>query len=384
MASLKKSAAAKTKVVTVLGTRPEIIRLACVIKELDKRVQHILVHTGQNYDYELNEIFFKDLGLRKPDYFLGAAGKTPIETIGNLLVKADEVFAKENPDAVLVLGDTNSALAVYPAKRRKIPIFHMEAGNRCFDARVPEEINRRIVDHTSDINLVYSDLAREHLMREGLPPERVIKTGSPMFEVLTTYSPQIKRSKVLKKLNLTRGNYFVASFHREENVGNERGALRIQEILTRLAETYKLPIILSLHPRTKKVFEERHIVLPKLVQAQKPLGLFDFVALQVNAACVLSDSGTLNEESSILGFPGVNVREAHERPEASDEGVTVLSGLEPDRVLEAVALSMAYAKEGKKARLVADYSMPNVSQKVVKTILGYIGYVNRRVWFKGV
>ncbi|MBI3572126.1 UDP-N-acetylglucosamine 2-epimerase (non-hydrolyzing) [Candidatus Kaiserbacteria bacterium] len=374
----------KTKVLTILGTRPEIIRLSAVIKELDARVEHVLVHTGQNYDYELNEIFFKDLGLRKPDHFLEAAGTTAIETIANLLVKTDEILEKEKPDAVLVLGDTNSALAIYAAKRRKTPIFHMEAGNRCFDERVPEEINRRIVDHTSDINLVYSERAREYLLREGFPPDRIIKTGSPMFEVLTAHADQIKSSGVMKKLGLARGTYFVASFHREENVGTERGALRIKEILDRLAATYTLPIILSLHPRTKKVFEERHIVLPKLVQAQKPLGFFDYVALETNAACVLSDSGTINEESSILGFPAVNVREAHERPEASDEGITVLAGLNPDRVLEAVALAIAYAKEGKKARLVADYSMPNVSQKVVQTILGYVGYVKRRIWFEGI
>jgi UDP-N-acetylglucosamine 2-epimerase (non-hydrolysing) len=370
----------KTKVLTIIGTRPEIIRLSEVIKELDRRVEHVLVHTGQNYDYELNEVFFKDLGLRKPDHFLAAAGATAIATIGALLPKVDEILEQEAPDAVLVLGDTNSALAVYPAKRRHIPIFHMEAGNRCFDDRVPEEINRRIVDHVSDINMVYSDRARDHLLAEGLSPDRVIKTGSPMYEVLTAHGSEIDASTAPSDLGLTEGEYFVASFHREENVGGEAGAHRVAAILTRLAETYGKPIIVSTHPRTRKIFEEQRIEFSSLVRLEKPLGFFDYVKLQKHAACVLSDSGTINEESSILGFPAVNVREAHERPEASDEGVTILSGLDPDRVLEAVALQMAWSAEGKRAEPVLDYRVPNVSRKAVATIVGYVDFVRNRVW----
>ncbi len=370
----------KTKVLTIVGTRPEIIRLSEVIKELDKRIDHVLVHTGQNYDYELSEVFFKDLGLRKPDHFLGAAGNSAVETIAAILVKIDDVLAKEQPDAVLVLGDTNSALAVYAAKRRKIPVFHMEAGNRCFDERVPEEINRRVVDSLSDINLVYSERAREHLVREAFPSDRIIKTGSPMFEVLSAHRDQIDSSDVLKRLGVENGRYLVASFHREENVGTEEDARRIAKILELVTEQFGLPVILSTHPRTAKMFATAGIELPASVTAMKPLGFIDYVHLQSHAACVLSDSGTINEESSILGFPAVNVRESHERPEASDEAVTTLTGREPERVVEAVALAMAYAKEGKRPEPVADYMSPDVSMKVVKTIIGYIGYVRRRVW----
>lgn len=372
----------KTKIITILGTRPEIIRLSEVIKELDRRFDHVLVHTGQNYDYELNEVFFKDLGLRKPDHFLDAAGETAIETIGNLLPKVDKILNDLRPDAVLVLGDTNSALAVYPAKRRHIPVFHMEAGNRSYDERIPEEINRRVVDHLSDINLVYSDRSRDHLLREGFPSDRVIKAGSPMYEVLTAHEGEIMESKALAELDLEKGKYFVCSFHREENVNGEEGMEKLAEMLTKLAETYKYPIIISTHPRTRKVIEEKGIKLPELVRTLKPLGFHDYVHLQLNAACVLSDSGTLNEESSILGFPAVNVRQSQERPEASDEAVTVLSGLDTNRVLEAVALQMAYAKEGKKASPVADYHVPDVSRKVAITILGYVDYVNQRIWHK--
>lgn len=370
----------KTKVLTILGTRPEIIRLSAVIKELDASVHHVLVHTGQNYDYELNEVFFKDLGLRAPDYFLGAAGNSAIETIGAMLPKIDEVLAKETPDAVLVLGDTNSALGVYPAKRRHIPVFHMEAGNRCFDDRVPEEINRRIVDHTSDINLVYSDRARDHLLREGLSPNRIIKTGSPLYEVLTGHRAEIDASSVLASLGLETGKYFVASFHREENVGSQAGIIRVATILNSLAETYKLPIIVSTHPRTRKAFDEQGVVFSELVRLEKPFGFFDYVKLEKDAMCVLSDSGTINEESSILGFLAVNVRESHERPEASDEAVTILTGLEPDRVLEGVALSVAWQTTGKKPQLVSDYQVPDVSRKVVATIIGYINFVRNNVW----
>lgn len=370
----------KTKVLTILGTRPEIIRLSAVIKELDASVEHVLVHTGQNYDYELNEIFFRDLGLRTPDYFLGAAGNSAIETIGAILPKIDEVLAKESPDAVLVLGDTNSALGMYPAKRRHIPVFHMEAGNRCFDDRVPEEINRRIVDHTSDINLVYSDRARDHLLREGLSPDRIIKTGSPLYEVLTEHHAQIEASQVLTTLGLPAGKYFVASFHREENVGSKEGIKRIASILNNLAETYNLPIVVSTHPRTRKAFDEYGVNFSNLIRLEMPLGFFDYVKLQKNAACVLSDSGTINEEASILGFPAINARESHERPEASDESVTLLSGLISERVLECVALSMKWHLAGKVPQPVLDYRVPDVSRKVVAIIIGYINFVRNNVW----
>lgn len=370
----------KTKVMTILGTRPEIIRLSEVIKALDTTVEHILVHTGQNYDYELNEVFFNDLGLRAPDHFLGAAAETPVATIGAILAATDVLLVEEKPDAVLILGDTNSALAAYAAKRRRVPVFHMEAGNRSFDARVPEEINRKVVDHISDINLVYSDRARDHLLREGCSPDAIIKTGSPLYEVLQKHEAPINASQILKKLGLSKGDYFVASFHREENVGTKEGAERVAHILNSVAETYNKQIVVTTHPRTRKQFEEHGITCSPLVRFEKPFGFHDYNHLQKHALCVLSDSGTINEESSILGFPGVNVREAHERPEASDYGVTVLSGLNPSHVLEAIALQLLWREKGIVPEAVPDYRVPNVAHKVVTTIVGYVSWVRMKVW----
>jgi UDP-N-acetylglucosamine 2-epimerase len=372
----------KIKVVTVVGTRPEIIRLSAVIKELDKYANHILVHTGQNYDYELSQIFFDDLGLRKPDYFLSAVGKTATETVGNVIAKTDEVLAKENPDAFLVLGDTNSCMAAYAAKRRKIPIFHMEAGNRSFDFRVPEEVNRRVIDHLSDINMPYSELARHHLLREGLPADRVIKTGSPMYEVLMTYKKKIQTSTILKKLKLQKGKYFVLSVHREENVDSPEQIKKLYEMLEAVAKTYNMPIIFSCHPRTKIRIDEQKKSLPKQVRVMKPMGLFDYVNLQMNAFCTLSDSGTISEESSIMGFPVVNLREAHERPEAMDEAAVIMAGLNTDRVLQAIEVTKAQEKAGFHPSLPTDYSYNNVSRKVVRIIVSYIDYVHRTVWQK--
>jgi UDP-N-acetylglucosamine 2-epimerase (non-hydrolysing) len=373
----------KLKVMTVVGTRPEIIRLSRVICKLDQFMEHILVHTGQNYDYELNEIFFNDLGVRLPDHFLGAAGVTAAETIGQMIVRIDPLLAEIQPDALLVLGDTNSCLAAIPAKRRKIPIFHMEAGNRCLDQRVPEETNRKIVDHTSDINLTYSDIAREYLLREGLPPDRVIKTGSPMFEVLTHYLPKIEVSTVLASLDLQELDYFVVSVHREENVDSEVNFRKLVAILNSVAENYGKRVIVSTHPRTRKRVESLGVSFHDKVELLKPLGLTDYVHLQMHAQAVLSDSGTISEESSILNFPALNLREAHERPEAMEEACVMMTGLEPDRVHQGLAILSGQKRGSERTlRRVGDYSMPNVSDKVVRIILSYTDYVNRVVWKK--
>lgn len=373
----------KLRVMTVVGTRPEIIRIACVLPKLDQTMEHILVHTGQNYDYELNEIFFNDLEIRKPDHFLGAAGANAAETIGQLIIAVDRVLAEVQPNALLVLGDTNSCLAAIPAKRRKIPIFHMEAGNRCFDARVPEETNRKIVDHTADINLTYSDIAREYLLREGLPPDRIIKTGSPMFEVLNHYRPKIDASTILADLQLTVGDYFVVSAHREENIEPEGQFRQLVAILNSLATEYGQRVIVSAHPRTRKRVEALGIVFDGRVELLKPLGLTDYVHLQMQARAVLSDSGTISEESSILNFPALNIREAHERPEAMEEASVMMVGLEVERVHQGLAILAAQKRGGERTlRPVADYSMPNVAEKVARIILSYTDYVNRVVWKK--
>ena len=373
----------KIKVMTIVGTRPEIIRLSRVLAKLDEHTEHLLVHTGQNYDYELNQIFFDDLAIRKPDYFLEAAGSTAAETVGLIIAKADVVMEKEKPDALLILGDTNSCLAVYPAKRRKIPVFHMEAGNRCFDQRVPEEINRKIVDHTADINLTYSDIAREYLLREGLPADRIIKTGSPMFEVLTHYREKIDRSEVLERLGLAHGDYFVVSAHREENIESDRNFLKLVTILNRLAEEYGKRVIVSTHPRTRKRIDASGVVFNDRVELLKPLGFSDYVHLQMHAKAVLSDSGTITEESSILNFPALNIREAHERPEGMEEASVMMVGLEVDRVFQALGILDAQpGGEERALRQVVDYSMPNVSDKVLRIIMSYTDYVNRVVWRK--
>lgn len=373
----------KMKVVTVVGTRPEIIRLSRVLPKLDQHMEHILVHTGQNYDYELNEIFFNDLAIRKPDHFLGAAGATAAETIGQLIIKVDPLLAEIQPDALLVLGDTNSCLAAIPAKRRKIPIFHMEAGNRCFDQRVPEETNRKIVDHTSDINLTYSDIAREYLLREGLPPDRVIKTGSPMFEVLAHYREKIDGSDALRRLGLGEQDYFLVSAHREENIDSEVNFRKLVAILNSIAETFGKRVIVSTHPRTRKRVETHEVIFHEKVELLKPLGFTDYVHLQQHALAVLSDSGTITEESSILNFPALNIREAHERPEGMEEASVIMTGLELDRVHQGLAVLVEQGRgETRTLRQVADYSMPNVSDKVVRIILSYTDYVNRVVWKK--
>lgn len=399
----------KLKVLTVVGTRPEIIRLSRVMAKLDESeaIEHITVHTGQNYDYELNEIFYEDLGIRKPDYFLNAAGATATATIGQILINIDPILEKEKPDAFLVLGDTNSCLCAIPAKKRRIPIFHMEAGNRCFDQRVPEETNRKIVDHISDINLTYSSIAREYLLREGLPADRIIKTGSPMFEVLNHYMPKIQASDVLTRLGLKKGNYFIVSAHREENVNNEKNFNGLLTALNQITEKYRYPIIFSTHPRTSKKLEQINqresakyassaFHLNPLIQWMKPLGFSDYNALQINAFAVLSDSGTISEESSIMNFRALNIREAHERPEAMEEASVMMVGLSPERILQGL-VQLQYQKTGerptvhpsqfthhrlqiKHLRPVADYSMPNVSDKVVRIILGYTDYIKRTVW----
>lgn len=373
----------KLKVVTIVGTRPEIIRLSRVLSKLDQYLDHVLIHTGQNYDYELNEIFFNDLEIRTPDHFLGAAGATAAETIGQMIVKIDPLLAEVQPDALLVLGDTNSCLTAIPAKRRKIPIFHMEAGNRCFDQRVPEETNRKIVDHISDINLTYSDIAREYLLREGLPPDRIIKTGSPMCEVLNHYLPKIEGSGILPALGLSRYDYFVVSAHREENVDSEQSFRKLVAILNSVAEVYGKRVIVSTHPRTRKRVEGLGVSFHEKVELMSPLGLTDYVNLQMHACAVLSDSGTINEESSILNFPALNLREAHERPEGMEEASVMMTGLELDRVHQGLAV-LADQKRGAERLLrpVADYSMPNVSDKVLRIILSYTDYVNRTVWKK--
>ena len=373
----------KLKVVTVVGTRPEIIRLSRVIAKLDIFCEHILVHTGQNYDYELNQIFFEDLGIRKPDYFLNVAGATGAETIGKVIIAVDQVLAQLDPDALLVLGDTNSCLAVIPAKRRKIPIFHMEAGNRCFDQRVPEEINRRIVDHTADINLTYSLIAREYLLREGLPPDLVIKTGSPMFEVLTHHQDDIHKSNILDRLGLELHQFFVVSVHREENINSAQTFTKLVHVLNTIAATYDLPVIVSTHPRTQKQVDASGITFHQNIQLLKPLGFTDYVKLQVSSRAVLSDSGTISEESSILNFPAVNLREAHERPEAMEEAAVMMVGLETDRVIQALSILDTQARAANRdLQPVTDYSVPNVSDKVVRIIHSYTDYVNRIVWKK--
>ncbi len=386
----------KLKVLTVVGTRPEIIRLSCVIQKLDasEAIEHIFVHTGQNYDYELNEVFFEDLGLRRPDYFLNAAGKNATETAGQILINIDPVLEAVKPDAFLVLGDTNSCLCAIAAKKRHIPIFHMEAGNRCFDQRVPEESNRKIVDHISDINLTYSDIAREYLLAEGLRPDRIIKTGSPMYEVLNTYMFKVNKSAILNNLQLEKGKYFVVSAHREENIASEKNFFNLVEVLNQVAAKYELPVIVSTHPRTRKMIEKHNIQFDSNVKLMKPMGLSDYLALQLNSKAVLSDSGTISEESSILNFRALNIREAHERPEAMEEASVMMVGLNPERVMQGL-VQLEYQSTGSRAdqspitnhqtpiinfRPVADYSMPNVSDKVVRIILSYTDYIKRVVW----
>jgi UDP-N-acetylglucosamine 2-epimerase len=372
----------KLKVVTVVGTRPEIIRLSRVLLKLDetKSIEHILVHTGQNYDYELNEVFFKDLGLRKPDYFLNAAGGNATTTAGQILINIDPVLEEIKPDAFLVLGDTNSCLCAIAAKKRKIPIFHMEAGNRCFDQRVPEETNRKIVDHISDINLTYSDIAREYLLREGLPADRIIKTGSPIYEVVNAYADKIEASNVLSDLKLMKAEYFLVSAHREENI-NSANFLKLVTSLNLIAETYQLPIIVSTHPRTRNKINETGVTFNPLIQLMKPLGFHDYNNLQKNAKAVLSDSGTISEESSIMNFPALNIRDAHERPEAMEEASVMMVGLNPERIMQGLTLLQSQKRDSERTvRPVADYSMPNVSDKVVRIILSYTDYVQRTVW----
>ena len=371
----------KLKVMTIVGTRPEIIRLSRVIASLDDHCDHILVHTGQNYDYELNEIFFKDLGIRKPNYFLESAQGNAAKTIGNIIPAIDDLLEKESPEAVLVLGDTNSCLSILPAKMKKIPTFHMEAGNRCFDMRVPEEINRRIVDHTADVNLTYSTIARDYLIAEGLPEDLIIKTGSPMNEVLQFYRDGIDSSKIMKKLKLTKNNFFVVSAHRQENIDSEKNFRELILTLNKLSSTYKLPIIVSTHPRTKKRISQANIRLNKYIKLIKPLGFKDYVNLQLNAKVALSDSGTINEEASILNFPALNIREAHERPEGMEEGSVMMVGLKFERINQAICiLENQPSGETRLLRKVSDYNMPNVSEKVVRIIHSYTDYVQRVVW----
>jgi len=375
----------KLKIASVVGTRPEIIRLSRVLAALDEHCDHVLVHTGQNYDYELNQIFFDDLGVRKPDFFLNSAADSTgaAQTIGNLIIAVDRVLADVRPDAMLVLGDTNSCLSVIPAKRRKIPIFHMEAGNRCFDMRVPEETNRRIVDHTADINLTYSTIARDYLLREGLPPDQVIKTGSPMYEVLHHYLPKIETSSVLERLGLEEQRYYVVSAHREENIEPEQTFAKLVNVLNALAEDNNLPVIVSTHPRTQHRIDKSEVKFNSRIQLLKPLGFFDYIKLQMSAKAVLSDSGTINEESSILNFPALNLREVHERPEGMEEASVMMVGLEVDRVRQGLDILGSQLRGANRSlRLVADYSMPNVSDKVVRIIHSYIDYVNRVVWKK--
>lgn len=369
------------KIVTVIGTRPEIIRLSRVMAALDRYMTQVIVHTGQNYDYELNQVFFEDLELRKPDYFLEAAGKTACETVGQIIARVDAVLEKEAPDALLVLGDTNSCLAAYPAKRRKIPVFHMEAGNRCFDQRVPEEINRKIVDHISDINLPYSSIARDYLLREGLPPDRVIKTGSPMYEVLNYYRAKIERSPVLERRALEPWDYFLVSAHREENIDAAPQFRKLLEVLNRLARQYKKRVIVSTHPRTRKQLAATGAKTDARVEFLKPLGFCDYVRLQQKALAVLSDSGTITEESSILNFPALNIREAHERPEGMEEGAVMLTGFSWERIRQGLQVLASQGRDARRTlRMVADYQVPNVSEKVVRIIVSYIDYVQRTVW----
>ena len=372
----------KLKVMTVVGTRPEIIRLARVMAALDAApaIEHIIVHTGQNYDYELNQIFFDDLAIRKPDHFLNAAGATATETIGQILIKIDPLLEAIKPDAFLVLGDTNSCLCAIPAKKRHIPIFHMEAGNRCFDQRVPEETNRKIVDHIADINLTYSDIAREYLLREGLPADRIIKTGSPMFEVLSHYSPSIEASDILSRLDLKEQQYFVVSCHREENVNSNEKFNSFIETLNLISDRYGFPIIVSTHPRTRKMLESKNLAVRDNIQFLKPLGFNDYNALQMHSFAVLSDSGTISEESSILNFPALNIREAHERPEAMEEAAVMMVGFNRDRILQGLEQLASMNRKERVFRSVADYSMPNVSEKMVRIIISYVDYIKRTVW----
>lgn len=372
----------KLKIMTVVGTRPEIIRLSAVINKLDasEAVEQVLVHTGQNYDYELNEVFFNDFHLRKPDYFLDAANGTAVETIGNILVKIDPILDEVTPDAFLVLGDTNSCLAAIAAKRKHIPIFHMEAGNRCFDQRVPEETNRKIVDHTADINLTYSDIAREYLLHEGLPADQIIKTGSPMFEVLDSRKQDIESSLILEDLGIEKNKYFIVSAHREENINSEANFLKLVDCLNTIAEDYQLPIIISTHPRTRKMIESKHIKFNPLIREMKPMGFNDYNKLQMNAKVALSDSGTVSEESSILGFKALNLREAHERPEAMEEASVMMVGVNKERIMQ--GLKVLETQTTTTLRRVTDYSMPNVSDKVLRIILSYTDYINRVVWGK--
>jgi len=373
----------RLKVMTVVGTRPEIIRLSRVMVALDQYMDQVVVHTGQNYDYELNQVFFDDLELRKPDIFLKAAGMTACETVGQVISKIDGVFVKERPDALLVLGDTNSCLSAYPAKRRKIPVFHMEAGNRCFDQRVPEEINRKIIDHISDINMPYSSIAREYLLREGILPDRIIKTGSPMFEVLSHNLQNVQASDVLDRLNLEPTNYFVVSAHREENIDTPEQFAKLIEVLNKVAETYGQRIIVSTHPRTRKRIDVESISLNDLVELMKPLGFYDYISLQIHAKAVLSDSGTISEESSILNFPALNIRNAHERPEGMEEGAVMMTGLDAQRVAQGLDILVHQGRDSHRTlNLVADYSVPNVSEKVVRIILSYTDYINSFVWQK--
>ncbi len=373
----------KIKVVTVVGTRPEIIRLSRVMSALDEAMEQVIVHTGQNFDYELNEIFYRDLSLRKPDYFLDAAGRSFAETVGQVIMKIDPILAKEKPDALLVLGDTNSCLAVIPAKRRKIPVFHMEAGNRCFDQRVPEELNRRIVDHLSDINLTYTEHARRYLLAEGLKPDTVIKTGSPMKEVLLHYMPKIQRSTILEQLKITSGNYFVVSAHREENIESEQNFSDLLTTLNLLAEKYKKPVIVSTHPRTRKKLESvSRRTFRKEIRFLKPLGFSDYVKLQLNAFCVISDSGTITEEASILNIPAITIRQAHERPEGMDEGTLIMSGLKSERVWQSVEIITSQYSQKNIFKVIPDHDIDNVSLKVTRIIASYIDYVNRTVWYR--
>ena len=371
----------KLKVMTVVGTRPEIIRLSCIIKKLDAYCEHIIVHTGQNFDYELNQIFFDELEIRKPDYFLNAAGDSPAQTIGNVISFIDDLIVKVKPDSMLILGDTNSCLSVISAKRRKVPIFHMEAGNRCFDMRVPEEINRRIVDHTSDVNLTYSNIARECLLREGLPPDLIIKTGSPMFEVLTHYKKNIHESTVLEKLDLKPGEYFVVSSHREENIDSDENLNKLVDLLNKISDSYKMPIIFSTHPRTRKRIEDKNLKFNPCVKLVKPFGFFDYIKLQQFAKTVLSDSGTISEESSILNFPALNLRESQERHEAFEEASVMMVGLNANRVMQGLAiLEFQHKSNIRILREVSDYTMPNVSEKVLRIIHSYTDYINRVIW----
>ena len=375
----------KLKVMTIVGTRPEIIRLSSVINALEKSeaIEHVLVHTGQNYDYELNEVFFNDFGIKKPDYFLDAAGKNANETIGKILIAIDPILEKETPESVLTLGDTNSCLCVIPVKKRKIPIFHMEAGNRCFDQRVPEETNRKIVDHTADINMTYSDIAREYLLREGLPADRIIKTGSPMFEVLMKQLDKINTSNILNTLKLEKEKYFLVSAHREENISSDKNFFSLVEILNEIAKKYKLPIIVSTHPRTQNRINETGVKFDSLVKLMKPMGFNDYVKLQLEAKVVLSDSGTISEESSILNFPALNIREAHERPEAMEEASVIMTGLSKNRILQSIEILETQTRANVRVfREVSDYSMPNVSDKVLRIILSYTDYINKVVWKK--